>query len=146
MAADQLAVANLVTIELQAENTRCVAERRVAAREGPPPPLRGARYATPSFSDAIAVPLTRDVIFSNAMSRATSGEPCFGLTSIRNGEKPQSSVDLRRSFGMCFEASIKASRTSSGDSTRGFCGLITPMKHTCATPLASARLCCPHSL
>ena len=33
------------------------------------------------------MPLTRDVIFWNAMSRATSGEPCFGLMSMLNGEK-----------------------------------------------------------
>src|SRR5882724_8551657 len=45
-----------------------------------------------SFSDAISAPFKRLAIFWKAMSRATSGEPCFGLTSMLNGEKPQSSV------------------------------------------------------
>jgi hypothetical protein len=56
--------------------------------------------ATTGLSEAIAVPSTRDLIFWKAMSRATSGDPCFGLESMLNGEKPQSSVEPKRSFGM----------------------------------------------
>jgi hypothetical protein len=51
--------------------------------------LRGAK----PISDAILVPSTRDLIFWKAISRATSGEPCFGFKSILKGEKPQSSVE-----------------------------------------------------
>ena len=67
-----------------------------------------AALATPNLSDAILVPSTRDLIFWNAISRATSGEPCFGFTSMLKGEKPQSSVEPSRSFGMYFEASAAA--------------------------------------
>ena len=49
-------------------------------------------------------PLTREVIFGKAMSRATSGESCFGFPSMLKGEKPQSSVEPLRSLGMYFEA------------------------------------------
>jgi hypothetical protein len=44
------------------------------------------------------------------MSRATSGEPCFGLTSMLNGEKPQSSVEPSRSFGyvLCRQDQVAA--------------------------------------
>src|SRR6516165_894633 len=51
-----------------------------------------AAAARPSFRDAISAPFRRFVIFWKAISRATSGEPCLGLTSMENGEKPQSSV------------------------------------------------------
>jgi hypothetical protein len=44
------------------------------------------------------VPSTRDLIFWNAISRATSGDPCFGFSSMLKGEKPQSSVEPSRSF------------------------------------------------
>lgn len=80
------------------------------------------------------------------MSRATSGEPCFGFTSMLNGEKPQSSVEPSRSREMYFAARTRSALTSSGVSTCGFCGLMTPMKATCATPLASARQFSPISL
>jgi hypothetical protein len=43
-----------------------------------------------------------------------------------NGEKPQSSVAPSRSLPMKLAARISESRTSSGDSTRGFSGLMTP--------------------
>ena len=59
----------------------------------------------PSFTDAIPVPSTRDLIFVESdVARATSGEPCFGLTSTLNREKPQSSVEPRRSFAVYFAA------------------------------------------
>lgn len=45
-------------------------------------PMRYAALATPNFSDAILVPSTRDVIFWKAISRAMSGEPCFGFRSM----------------------------------------------------------------
>ena len=48
--------------------------------------------------------MTRFEIFCIAMSRAKSGEPCFGFSSRLKGEKPQSSVAPRRSGGMCFAA------------------------------------------
>lgn len=41
---------------------------------------------------AIFAPLMRLAIFWKAMSRATSGLPCFGFTSMLKGENPQSSV------------------------------------------------------
>ena len=73
--------------------------RRAAARGA-----RRLRSRRPSSSDAIAAPLTRFAIFCIAMSRAKSGEPCFGFSSRLKGEKPQSSVAPRRSFGMSFAA------------------------------------------
>jgi AcrR family transcriptional regulator len=89
-----------------------------------------ARYAgqpRPSFSAASFVPSTRLVIFCQAVSRAKSGEPWFGFSSMLNGENPQSSVAPSCSFGMKLAARTRASLTSSGLSTRGFSGLITPM-------------------
>ena len=50
-----------------------------------------AAAARPSFRDAISAPFSRFVTFWKAISRATSGEPCLGLTSIENGEKPLAS-------------------------------------------------------
>lgn len=47
----------------------------------------------PSSRLASAAPLILFAIFRNATSLAKSGSPpCFGLASIENGEKPQSSV------------------------------------------------------
>lgn len=46
----------------------------------------------PNCSLAILAPLTRFAIFLNAISLAKSGLPCLGLTSMENGENPQSSV------------------------------------------------------
>ena len=108
--------------------------------------LSYAAIGMPSLSEANLVPSTRDRIFWKAMSRATSGEPCFGLTSMLKGEKPQSSVEPSRSFGICFEARSRSSQTSCGVSIRGSCGLVTPMKHTCATPFASSLRYWPTSL
>lgn len=50
------------------------------------------RHQIPSFSLAICAPFTRFAIFLNAISRAKSGLPCFGFTSMLKGLKPQSSV------------------------------------------------------
>jgi bifunctional ADP-heptose synthase (sugar kinase/adenylyltransferase) len=50
----------------------------------------------PSLSAARRVPSTRLAIFWNAMSRAKSGEPWLGFSSMLNGEKPQSSVEPAR--------------------------------------------------
>lgn len=58
-----------------------------------------AGIAIPNSSAAVFRPATRFVIFWNATSRAKSGEPWFGFSSIENGEKPQSSVEPRRSLG-----------------------------------------------
>ena len=80
----------------------------------------------PSFSAASRVPSTRFLIFCQAVSRAKSGEPWLGFSSMLNGEKPQSSVEPSCSFGMKLAARTRASLTSSGLSTRGFSGLITP--------------------
>ncbi len=100
--------------------------------------------APTSASRAIRAPSRRAAIFCIAISRAKSGEPCLGLTSRLNGENPQSSVAPRRSTGMYFAANNSSSRTCSAVSTSGLSGLITPMKHTCATPLASSREYSPH--
>ena len=84
-------------------------------------------YDRPRRSAASLVPSTRLVIFWKAMSRAKSGEPCLGFSSMLNGEKPQSSVEPSRSFGMKFAARHQRVADLLGVSTRGFCGLITPM-------------------
>ena len=55
---------------------------------------------TPSFSAASLVPCTRLLIFCQAVSRAKSGDPWLGFSSMLNGEKPQSSVAPSCSFGM----------------------------------------------
>ena len=62
-------------------------------------PVRGgnggsARHdqGIPNASEAMRAPSTRDRVFWNATSRAMCGEPCFGFTSMLNGEKPRSSV------------------------------------------------------
>ena len=44
-----------------------------------------------NFSASL-VPFTLAATFLNATSLASSGPPCFGLTSIENGLNPQSSV------------------------------------------------------
>ncbi len=80
------------------------------------------------------------------MSRAMSGEPWLGLTSIENGEKPQSSVEPSWSLGMCLAAASNWLRTSSGDSMRGFSGLMTPIQAICLTPFASLRMLAAMSL
>lgn len=107
---------------------------------------RPRAQAMPSCAEAIAVPSTRALIFWNAMSRAISGEPCLGFTSMLNGEKPQSSVAPSRSLGMYLAAVTRSSHTCSGVSTIGLSGLMTPMKQTCGTPFASSRLCSPINL
>ena len=53
------------------------------------------------------------LIFWKATSRAKSGEPWLGFSSMLNGEKPQSSVAASCSFGMKLAARTSASRTSS---------------------------------
>ena len=85
------------------------------------------------------------MIFCNATSRAKSGEPWLGFSSRLNGEKPQSSVAPSRSFGMCLAAGHELVADLLGGLDRGFSGLITPMKQTCATPSASSRLYWPQS-
>jgi Transcriptional regulator len=97
------------------------------AAPGPAPAARYAGQPRPSFSAASFVPSTRLVIFCHAVSRAKSGEPWLGFSSMLNGEKPQSSVAPSCSFGMKLAARTRASLTSSALSTRGFSGLITPM-------------------
>ena len=54
----------------------------------------------PSFSAASRVPSTRLVIFWKAVSRAKSGDPWLGFSSMLNGENPQSSVEPSCSLGM----------------------------------------------
>lgn len=83
-----------------------------------------------NFSLAILAPSTLALIFANATSLATSGPPCSGFTSMLNGLNPQSSVAPSLCGGMYFAAVMRASQTSSGVSTRGFSGFITPMKTT----------------
>ncbi len=61
----------------------------------------------------MAAPLIRSVIFAKATSRAKSGEPFLGFTSMLKGEKPQSSVAPKRALGMYFDAVTRASHTSS---------------------------------
>ena len=71
-----------------APRSRATAGRAPGAR---PTPWMFSR-AAPSSWRASAAPSRRAAIFCIAMSRAKSGEPCLGLTSRENGEKPQSSV------------------------------------------------------
>src|ERR1700733_6312633 len=54
----------------------------------------------PSFSAASFVPSTRLVIFCHAVSRAKSGDPWLGFSSMLNGENPQSSGDPSRYPGV----------------------------------------------
>ena len=77
---------------------------------------RGPRrnQPTPSFSAASLVPSTRFLIFWKATSRAKSGEPWLGFSSMLNGEKPQSSVAPSCSLAMKFDACCSALLTSSG--------------------------------
>ena len=110
------------------------------AREG-----AGLTRWTSSIAEAILVPSMREAIFWNAMSRARWGEPCLGLTSMLTGEKPQSPVCPDAPPGCILRRAGCPSQTSCAVSTRGFCGSITPIKHTCGTPLAYLRLCSPIS-
>ena len=61
------------------------------------------------------------------VSHALLGVIIIGFSSMLKGEKPQSSVEPSRSFGMKLAARTSASAISCGLSTRGFCGLTTPM-------------------
>ena len=61
-----------------------------------------------------------------ATSRAWSGEPWLGFSSMLNGENPQSSVEPSRSFGMKFAARTSWSLTSCALSARGITGEVTP--------------------
>ena len=82
--------------------------------------------------------LERDV--ASQMGRAVLG---FDVNA--DGRKTAVAGVPGRSSGMYFEASRMSSQTSCAVSTRGFCGSITPIKHTCGTPLAYLRLCSPVS-
>ena len=75
----------------------------------------------PITSAASAVPSTRERIFANAVSRLVD-------VSSLNGENPQSSVVPSCSTGMYSAASRVRSLTSSGVSTRGSMGAMTPTK------------------
>ena len=66
-------------------------------------------------------PLDPRAILANAISREVE-------MSSANGEKPQSSQVPIRSGGSCRAAARIRSRTSSGVSTRGSIGSVTPMK------------------
>lgn len=59
-------------------------------QHGPSARDRAEQRYTPSFSAAIRVPSTRFLIFWKATSRASSGEPWFGLSSMLNHENPRS--------------------------------------------------------
>ena len=73
------------------------------------------------------------------------GRAVLGFDVNADGRKTAVAGVPGRSSGMYFEASRMSSQTSCAVYTRRFCGLITPIKHTCGTPLAYLRLCSPIS-
>jgi hypothetical protein len=94
--------------------------------------FRDASYAAPSILAASSVPTTRDRILLNAVSRERD-------ESSLKGANPQSSVVPKRSSEMYSAASRIRSLTSSGVSTRGSTGSITPTKMRCSS-LANSRI------
>lgn len=78
-------------------------------------------YERPSASAASPVPRTRAAILANAVARDVD-------SSSANGENPQSSQVPSRSGGTMRDAASTRSLTSSGVSTRGSIGSVTPAK------------------
>src|SRR5262249_50541907 len=79
----------------------------------------------PSAFAASSVPSTRALILANAVPRVVE-------VSSQKGEKPQSSVVPNCSTGIYRAASRTRSRISSGVSTRGSIGEVTPTKMRCS--------------